>query len=67
MFRITINSYLRNISSKEPFLSNLPQLKIFRIIYSDLIKKWLRTLGRRTIVKKLVFNRVDSRVKFKRV
>ena len=44
MLRITINSYLI-----VPFLSNLPQPKILRIIFSDLIKNGLVILGRRTI------------------
>ena len=44
MLRIAIKSYLI-----VPFLSNLPQPKILRIIFSDLIKNGLVLLGRRTI------------------
>ena len=44
MLRITINSYLI-----VPFLSNLLNPKILRIIFSYLIKNGLVLLGRRTI------------------
>ena len=55
MLRITINSYLI-----VHFLSNLPQPRILRIIFSYLIKNGLALLGRRTI-----FTNMQKPVKIK--